>query len=104
MQRGEIWWANIESPIGRRPVVLISRNSVYQNRDSVTIVPITRTIRRIPVEVELDEQDGLLYPYVINVDGIATIRKLSLDERITSLSEEKMEQVNKAIIFALDLD
>jgi len=53
MKRGEVWWANLPAPIGRRPVLLLSRDRAYQVRTAVTVAEITRTIRHIPVEVEL---------------------------------------------------
>lgn len=104
MRRGEVWWANLPQPSGRRPVLLLSRDAAYERRTSITIVPITRTARGIPVEISLDEGDGMPVPCVVNADDILTIPKTLLQERITILSREKMNQVNRAIRFALDLD
>ena len=53
MKRGEIWWANLPTPVGRRPVLLLSRNKAYEVRNAVTVAEITTTIRNIPVEVKL---------------------------------------------------
>ena len=53
MQRGEVWWAELPSPIGRRPVVLLSRDEAYAVRNAVTVAEVTSTVRGIPVEVEL---------------------------------------------------
>jgi mRNA interferase MazF len=103
MRRGEVWWADINPPIGRRPVLLLSRDSAYNLRTSVTAALITRTIRDIPVEVALGLEDGLPAKCIVNLDEIITIRKSSLVRRITTLTSEKMIVVNKAIIFALDL-
>ena len=103
MKRGEVWWANIPAPVGRRPVLLLSRNSAYAVRASVTVAPITRTIHQIPVEVPLGPEDGLSKECVVNLDGIATIPKRSLDRNLTMLSPEKMALVEKAIKFALGL-
>ncbi len=104
MRRGEIWWAEQPQPIGRRPVLLLSRDEAYQVRNAVTVAQITTTIRDIPVEVLLDEKDGLPQKCVANLDTIATIRKIILTKRICSLSSEKMERVDKAIKFALALE
>ncbi|MBI4304156.1 MAG: type II toxin-antitoxin system PemK/MazF family toxin [Chloroflexi bacterium] len=103
MRRGEVWWAEFPAPIGRRPVLLLSRNAAYNVRTSVTVATITRTIRNIPVEVPLSPEDGMPVKCVVNLDGIITIPKSRLAERITVLSSEKMIAVAKAIIFALDL-
>ncbi|MBI2860524.1 MAG: type II toxin-antitoxin system PemK/MazF family toxin [Chloroflexi bacterium] len=103
MQRGEVWWAELPLPAGKRPVLLLSRNSAYSVRTSVTIAAVTRTIRSIPVEVLLGPEDGMPAKCVVNLDDILTIPKSRLASRITTMPPEKMAAVAKAIIFALDL-
>ncbi len=56
MRRGEVWWAELPQPIGRRPAVLLSSDAAYRARTSVTVAIITRTIRSIPVEVLLGQE------------------------------------------------
>ena len=104
MRRGEIWWAEQPKPIGRRPVLLLSRDEAYNVRNAVTVAQITTTVRNIPVEIPLDKKDGLSELCVANVDTITTIRKSILTERICALKAEKMHSINKAIKFALALD
>jgi len=103
MQRGEIWWAQLPEPKGRRPVLLISRDFAYEIRTSVTIAPVSRHIRGIPVEVHLGPAEGMSVDCVVNLDDIETVLKSSLVEKITLLSQEKMEAVDKAIIYALGI-
>ena len=103
MRRGEVWWAELPSPIGRRPVVLLSRDAAYRVRTSVTVGIVTRTARDIPVEVPLGLEDGMPQQCVVNLDDILTIPKARLTERITTLSPQKMAAVAMAIIFTLDL-
>jgi len=104
MQRSEVRWAELPSPVGRRPVLLLSRDAAYSIRTSVTVAVVTRTIRNIPVEVPLGEEDGMPSKCVVNLDSILTIPKARLGEHITQLSHDKMSDVAKAIVFALDLD
>ena len=104
MRRGEVWWAEQPQPIGRRPVLLLSRDEAYAVRNAVTVAQITTTARNIPVEVVLDKKDGLPHVCVVNVDTITTLRKSILTERICALKAEKMRAVNKAIKFALALE
>jgi len=104
MRRGEIWWANLPSPVGRRPVLLLSRDTAYQVRTSLTVAAITRTIRHIPVEVSLEAEDSMPENSVVNLDEIMTIPKALLTEPITTLSSQKMALVDRAISFALDID
>jgi len=103
LRRGEAWWAELPPPIGRRPVVLLSRDAAYRVRTSVTVGLVTRTVRDIPVEVTLGPEDSMPQECVANLDDILTIPKARLTERITTLSSQKMNAVAKAIIFALDL-
>ncbi len=103
MRRGEVWWGQLPAPLGQRPVVLLSRDSAYRVRLAVAVAPVTRTIRNIPVEVALDESDGLPSRCVANLDDIATIPKALIKRRIAVLSVEKMLEVEAAIRFALDL-
>ena len=103
MKRGEVWWANMPQPIGRRPVLLLSRNAAYPVRSSVTVAPITRTVHEIPVEVRLGPEDGLPRDCVANLDNIVTVSKKRLDRSLTTLSPEKMRSIEQAIKFALDL-
>ena len=104
MRRGEVWWANLPPPAGRRPVLLLSRHEVYRIRSAVTIAPVTTTVRGIPVEVPLGSEDGLSQPCAVNVDEIGTFKKDRLLRRITELSDEKMREVGRAIKFAVDLE
>lgn len=103
MKRGEIWWANLPAPAGRRPVLLLSRNKAYEVRNAVTVAEITSTIRQIPVEVALNKEDQMPKKCVVNLDTIMTIPKNLLSKHLTTLSSEKMIMVDKAIKFALNI-
>ena len=103
MKRGEVWWANLPKPVGRRPVVLLSRNAAYSVRSSVTVAPITRMVHEIPVEVRLGPEDGLPKDCVASLDNILTVSKKRLDRSLTTLSPERMRAIEQAIKFALDL-
>lgn len=103
MRRGEVWWAELPPPIGRRPVLLLSRDVAYRVRTSITVAIVTRVARNIPVEVPLGPEDGMPQRCVVNLDDILTIPKFRLAGRITVLSPEKMTDVAKAVIFTLDV-
>ncbi|MEW6667865.1 MAG: type II toxin-antitoxin system PemK/MazF family toxin [Thermodesulfobacteriota bacterium] len=103
MVRGEVWWANLPRPVGRRPVVLLSRDEAYAVRNAVTVAEVSTTIRDIPVEVTLGPEDGLPKKCVVNLDTIVTIRKRLLTDRIAKLSADKMQKVEAAIRFALSI-
>ncbi len=104
MRRGEIWWADLPAPAGRRPVVLVSRDEAYGVRELVTVVPITTRIRDIPVEIPLGREEGLPRRSVANADTITTIPKHVLHERAGVLSTQQIAQLDDAIRFALALE
>jgi mRNA interferase MazF len=103
LRKGEVWWAQLKPPAGRRPVVLLSRDEAYPVRTAVTVAPLTTTVRGIAVEVSLGLEDGLPKPCAVNCDSLLTIPKACLESRIARLSERKMEELHKAIRFALDI-
>ena len=104
MTRGDVWWTTLPGGAGRRPVVLVSRESVYGSRSSVTVAPATTRIRGIRVEVPLGPEDGMPRRSVVNVDDLVTISQNSLEEFITNLRPDKMRAVDTAIRYALGLD
>ena len=104
MQRGDIWWANLPPPAGRRPVALVSRDHAIRVRDAVTVAQVTTAIREIPTEVLLGVRDGLPKSCVINCDVLSTVSKKLLTDRITHLTPMKIDQMDEALLFALGLD
>ncbi|MGE5216812.1 MAG: type II toxin-antitoxin system PemK/MazF family toxin [Chloroflexota bacterium] len=104
MKRSEVWWVDMPPPAGRRSALLLSRDAAHRVRTAITVAPITRTIRNMPVEVILDRSDGMPARWVVNLDDITTLPKVFIKQRITALSEEKIRRVDEAIRFALDLD
>lgn len=104
MRRGEIWWAELEAPAGKRPVVLLSRDEAYTVRSLVIVAPVTTRIRSIAAEVPLTVEDGMPQECVVNLDVITTIPKDCLRSRLTSLSLKKLKEVEAAIRFALGLE
>lgn len=104
MRRGEVWWANLEHPWGRRPVLLVARDEAYGLLSRVMVAPLTTTIRRIPTAVPLDPQtDGVDRPCVVSMDSISAIPVAWLDRRLTTLRPAVMSEVDRAIRFALAL-
>jgi mRNA interferase MazF len=76
LKKGEVWWARLKPPAGRRPVVLLSRDEAYPVRTAVTVAPVTTTIRGIAVEVSVGQEEGLTRPCVVNCDSMLTIPKV----------------------------
>ena len=105
MNRGEIRWYTFRPPDKRRPVLILTRDSILEVLTGITVAPITSTIRSIPTEVMLTPaHDGVLMESVINVDNLQTVPKNKIGGLITILSPEKMDAVERAICFALGMD
>ncbi len=98
---GEVWWLEDEG-IGRRPVLILTRSSAIDVLIRVVVAPITRTVRRIPSEVLLDEGDGMPERCAVTMDSLRTVSKGLLTRRITMLSHGKLFQLCEAMKFALD--
>ena len=103
MKRGEIRWYKFRAPDKKRPVLILTRDSILEYLGEVTVAPITTTVRDIPSEVFLSKQDGMIKECAINLDHIQTVSKGKIGSLITTLSPDKLEQVSNAIQFALNL-
>ena len=102
MRQYELWWAQMPEPIGRRPVLLLSRNPAYEYLTRVIVVEITSTIRNNPVEVVLGSAEGLRHRSVANCDNIHVVARERLLSRIGALRPRRIDEVKRALGFALD--
>ena len=104
MKRGEIRWYKFRRPDKNRPVLILTRNSIIEYLDEVTIAPVTSTIREIPSEVVINKAEGVPRLCAINCDHLQTVSKSKIGSLITTLSYTKMKEVQDAISFALQFD
>lgn len=103
MKHGEIRWYKFVLPDKKRPVLILTRDSVLEYLGEVTIAPITTTVRNIPSEVFLSTADSMPQDCAVNCDHLQTVSKSKIGALITSLPNSKMIEVTQAIRFALDL-
>ena len=101
MKRGEVRWYTFALPDKRRPVLLLTREPMVNRLNDVTVASITTTIRNLDSEVRLSEPDGMPRECVINCDQIQTLPRHKLGERVTELSPAKLQEVERAVLFAL---
>lgn len=101
VRRGEVRWYRFAAPDKRRPVVVLTRDSVLAYLGEVTIAPITSTVRDIPSEVALGRADGLPQDCAINLDHVQTVSRDRLGAIIATLSESRMREIRAALLFAL---
>lgn len=97
-------WYTFKEPDKRRPVLILTRTSAIQFLTSLTIAPITSTIRSIPTEVLLPRAEGLFTECAVNLDNIQTVQKAKIGSFIAHLSGQRMQEVRRAIQFALGFD
>jgi mRNA interferase MazF len=103
VKRGDVRWYTFKPPDKKRPVLILTRNSVIGYLHEVTIAPITSTVREIPSEVRLDEGDGMPGECAVNADHTQTVPKDRIGKLITALAPEKLVEIRKAVRFALDI-
>jgi len=96
-------WYRFKRPDKRRPVLILTRDSILEYLGEVTVAPITSTVRNIPSEVFLSERDGMVRDCTVNCDHIQTVSRGKIGSLVTALSPSKMVEVSKCIRFALDL-
>jgi mRNA interferase MazF len=99
MKRGEVRWHKFK----KRLVIILTRNSMLTYLGDVTVSPVTSTIREIPSEVFLSKKDGMMNDCAINCDHLQTVSISKIAYLITTLSNEKISEIRKAICFALNL-
>ena len=99
--RGEVWWCEL-AEIGRRPVVVLSRDAAIPRLRRTLIGPCTTTIRGIPSEVLLEPgEDPVPRTSVVNLDSVESVSLGTLVERLGRLSDERMRQVCEALEIAV---
>jgi mRNA interferase MazF len=105
VRRGEIYWARLPAPVGRRPVLLVTRTAAIAVRTAVTVAPITRTtIRGISSELPLGPQHGLRGRSVAGCDSLQTIPKDVLGPYpVGALSPDELAALDRALRFALGI-
>lgn len=100
--RGEVWWCEL-SEIGRRPVVVLSRDMAIPRLRRAVVAPCTTTIRGLESEVVLEPgQDPIPRRCVVNLDSLESVSVAVLVERIGRLADERMRQVCSALAVAVD--
>lgn len=101
MNRGDVRHYTFKQPDKRRPVLILTRDSILPKLETVTIAPLTRTIRGVPSEVVLTEIDGMPHSCAINLHNLQTVQKSKVGALVTHLSSGRMNQVKAALFFAL---
>ena len=101
-RRGELWWCELPG-IGRRPVVVLSRDAAIPRLGRTLIAPCTTTIRGLPSEVVLEpDADPVPRPSAVNLDSVESVSVAVLVDRLGRLSDDKMREICSALSVAVD--
>ena len=104
VNRGDIFWADLGEPAGRRPVCVVTRDTAIEVLKSVTCAPVTRTIRGIRSEVESGPAEGLPESCVVSCDNLITIAKSVLGPpAIGALTLPQRAQLDSALRYSLGI-
>jgi mRNA interferase MazF len=102
--RGDIRLYQFAPPDKKRPVLVLTRESAVPYLSTVTVAPVTSTIRGVPSEVALDETDGMKGPCAVNLHNAVTVSQGRLGKRVARLSDERLSEVCAALRFSLGCD
>jgi mRNA interferase MazF len=104
LSRGDVRLYEFARPDKRRPVVVLTRDSAIAYLTTVTVAPITSTIRGVPSEVLLVEEDGMKIACAVNLHNAVTVSQMRLGKRVARLSSSRMRQICAALRFSLGCD
>ncbi len=102
--RGEVWWCELPD-IGRRPVVVLSRDVAIPRLRRALVAPCTTTIRGLASEVSLEPPDDPVpLRSAVNLDSVESVAIGVLVERIGQLADARMREICTALSVAVDCD
>ncbi len=101
MRRGQVYWHRFAKPDKRRPVVVLTRTALLSHLGTVTVAAITSTVRDSPSQVALGRDDGMPRACAVNLHNVFTLDRTDLGPYVTTLPEERLTEIDGAIVFAL---
>lgn len=99
--RGDVWMYRFAPPDKRRPVLVLSRDSLLEVLETVTVAAITSTRRGSPTEVHLGVDEGLKQDSCVNLTNVFTVRQADLRKWVSSIADEKLDEVCQALEIAV---
>lgn len=104
LSRGDVRLCRFAPPDKQRPVLVLTRDSAIGHLATVTVAPITSTIRGVPSEVILDIEDGMKGTCAVNLHNSITLAQVRLGRHLSNLSAERMREICAALRFSLACD
>jgi len=104
LRRGELYWAELPSPAGRRPVLVVLRNEAIKRTSRVVVAPVSSNVRQLESEVPVGRGEGLPYESAARCDGLQAIDRRSVEPRpLGHLGSAKLRTLDEAFRYALDI-
>ena len=88
-RQGEIWWAETEEE--RRPVLIVTRSEAVSVLAGIVVAPVTRSIRGIPTEIRLGEDESVPSDCAASFDNLRRMGRSALTERLGDLGMRRQE-------------
>jgi mRNA interferase MazF len=104
VNRGDVCIVDLGGRIGRRPVVILTRNNVIAFLNKVTVAEITTQGKGYPTEIPIQTAGNLPRDSYVLADNIHTIPKNLLQKHTGTLDRETMHRVSRAVVLALGLE
>jgi len=101
LNRGDIHLYNFAPPDKQRPVVILTFDEIIPFMTYVTVAPISSKVRDSDGEVRLGIDDGMKDVCAVKLHSITTVQQQTIGPRIGSLSPSRLEEICRAIRFAL---
>jgi len=108
-RRGEVWLVNWNpargsEQAGRRPALIIQNDIGNEKAPTTIVAAISGSVRLYPMNVQINPPEGGLdRPSIIKASQILTISKERLEKRLGRLTENKLDDVDRAIKLSLSL-
>jgi mRNA interferase MazF len=104
MNRGDIWFIDLGTKIGRRPVLILTRQNVIEYLNKVTVAEITTQGKGYPTEVFIGQKGNLPKTSFIQTDNLHTVSKAKLEKYSGTLDPETMFEISQKVVLSLGLE
>ncbi|MBY0564784.1 MAG: type II toxin-antitoxin system PemK/MazF family toxin [Hyphomonadaceae bacterium] len=106
MKRGAIY--RVRRPPGdpkpARCFVVVSRQALIDSEyATVVCAPVFTARHGLPSQVPVGASEGFKHASAIHCDGLLSIEKARLTDFVGQLTQQKLQELNKALACALDL-
>jgi len=104
VNRGDVWLIDLGGRIGRRPVLVLTRQRVLGLVNKVTVAEITTKGKGYPTEIDIDQKANLPKLSFVQADNLHTVPRERLEKYLGTLDPETLREVSRRVVLALELE